>query len=129
MRSQRWAVLESFFPQGGTFSYEHTAHESGGDRRGVRRFAGTGIRDLVFRGPLENVLAINYESQPIGLFAHQVMLRGTNWTRVSPTRFVPPGERASSPTFVEWRMEQGRWVIAAFGDESFPNGHTPRWCC
>ncbi len=30
----------------------------------------------------------------------------------------PTREPASSPTFVEWRREDGRWVVSAFGDES-----------
>jgi hypothetical protein len=32
---------------------------------------------------------------------------------------VPPGAPASSPVFVEWRREHGRWVISAFGDERY----------
>ncbi|HEX8829777.1 MAG TPA: hypothetical protein VF705_01340, partial [Longimicrobium sp.] len=32
-------------------------------------------------------------------------------------RFVPPGAPSGSPTFVEWRREDGRWVVAAIGDE------------
>lgn len=38
------------------------------------------------------------------------------WRRVGPTRFVPPGEPAGSPVFVEWRREDGRWVIARYGE-------------
>ena len=49
------------------------------------------------------------------------------WRRVRGTRFVPPGEPASSPVFVEWRREDGRWVVSSFGDASgyaapFPDG-------
>jgi hypothetical protein len=122
-------ALPTFFPRTGTFTYYHTAHESTGDRPGVWRFAGAEAGSVLRRRPLSGVFSINVEAQPIGLFAHQVMHRGTKWRRVSPTRFVPPGAPASSPTFVEWRQENGTWVIAAFGDESFPNGQTPAWCC
>ncbi len=38
------------------------------------------------------------------------------WCRVGGTRFVPPGQPASSPYWVEWRREDGRWVISAFGE-------------
>jgi hypothetical protein len=72
---------------------------------------------------------IQVESQPIGLFAHQVMHRGTGWRRVRGNRFVPPGASASSAIFVEWRREGDRWVVSAFGDETFPSGKTPPWCC
>lgn len=40
---------------------------------------------------------------------------GTRWRRVAGNRFVPPGESARSPMFVQWRREDGRWVISAFG--------------
>jgi hypothetical protein len=40
---------------------------------------------------------------------------GTRWRRVGGNRFVPPGESARSPMFVQWRREDGRWVVSAFG--------------
>jgi hypothetical protein len=40
---------------------------------------------------------------------------GTRWRRVAGNRFVPPGESARSPMFVQWRREDGRWVVSAFG--------------
>ena len=40
----------------------------------------------------------------------------SGWRRVGASRFVPPGEADASPTFVEWRREDGRWVVASFGD-------------
>ncbi|MBW3569923.1 MAG: hypothetical protein KY467_02340 [Gemmatimonadetes bacterium] len=39
------------------------------------------------------------------------------WRRVPGNRFVPPGASARSAVFVEWRRENGRWVLSAFGDE------------
>ncbi|HEU4561111.1 MAG TPA: hypothetical protein VFS20_24885 [Longimicrobium sp.] len=41
------------------------------------------------------------------------------WRRVGRTRFVPPGQPASSPVFVEWRHEDGRWVISSYGEQRF----------
>jgi hypothetical protein len=38
---------------------------------------------------------------------------------VRGNRFVPPGEPATAPVFVEWRREDGQWVVSAFGDEGF----------
>ncbi|HEX9939091.1 MAG TPA: hypothetical protein VGB15_18255 [Longimicrobium sp.] len=72
---------------------------------------------------------LQFESQPVGLLVHQVLCRGVAWRPVSPTRFVPPGAGASSPTFVEWRREGGRWVIAAFGEETFARDPLPEWVC
>ena len=37
---------------------------------------------------------------------------GEMWSRAGGAKFVPPGSDASSPTFVRWRKEAGRWVIA-----------------
>jgi hypothetical protein len=39
------------------------------------------------------------------------------WRRVRGTRFVPPDASAASPVFVEWRRDEGRWVVSAFGEE------------
>lgn len=36
---------------------------------------------------------------------------------MGPRRFVPPGASARSATFVQWRRENGRWVIDSFGNE------------
>lgn len=41
------------------------------------------------------------------------------WRRVRGNRFVPPGAPDRSPVFVEWRRENGEWVISAFGDERY----------
>jgi hypothetical protein len=67
------------------------------------------------------------QAQTIGLFAHQVMMRGVEWRRVSGTRFVPPGETAASAIFVEWRREGSKWVVSSFGDESFSRLPLPPW--
>jgi len=37
---------------------------------------------------------------------------GQMWPRTGTATFVPPGSDASSLTFVKWRKENGRWVIA-----------------
>lgn len=58
-------------------------------------------------GPIETVLSMRIEGD------------GTRWRRVAGNRFVPPGESARSPTFVQWRREDGRWVVSAFGDATY----------
>jgi hypothetical protein len=52
-----------------------------------------------------------------GLLTARVAYSPRGWRRVRGNRFVPPGEPARSPIFVEWRREGERWVISVFGDE------------
>lgn len=122
--------IRSFFPQDGDWTYVHTAHPRDGDRRAVWRFPGGETRRAIdHAGPIPHVFSINYHGQPIGLLVHQVMLRGVEWRRVAGNRYVPPGASSRSPTFIEWRREGVSWVVSAIGDESFPSGDLPSWCC
>lgn len=132
LEAVRHGVADStavFFPSSGDLSYVHTSHRADVDRPGVWRFSVADAQQAIRRGPLYRVFSINYHRQPIGLFAHQVMNRGTEWRRVRGNRYVPPGASASSAVFVEWRREGDAWVVSSFGDESFPNGRLPAWCC
>jgi hypothetical protein len=56
----------------------------------------------------------------MGPYGDDLLMRteadGTRWRRITGNRFVPPGESARSPMFVQWRREDGRWVVSAFGD-------------
>lgn len=123
-------TVATLFPRTGDWTYLHTTYLERGRHVGVRRFrGGEALQAIRARGPLWEPFTIQYEGQPIGLFAHQVMLRGTAWRRVRGTRFVPPGAPASSGIFVEWRHEEGEWVVSAFGDESFKGRPLPAWCC
>lgn len=120
-----------FLPRTGLFSYHLTTHSPGRSTTGTWRFSAAGLEEAArVTGPLFEVLDIDYEGQPIGRLAHQVMHRGTAWRRVYGNRFVPPGAPASSPVFVEWRRERGTWVVSAIGDEAFTDGvPLPEWCC
>lgn len=119
-------ILE-FFPGKGDFTYVHTAHQISGDHRRVWRFPAEQTGDAIAKGPLWESFASQVENQTVGLFAHQITMRGVKWHRVSGTRFVPPGETASSPIFVEWRREGSKWVVSSFGDESFSRLPLPPW--
>jgi hypothetical protein len=55
-------------------------------------------------GPVEGSLQMHVADHPSG------------WRRVGGNRFVPPGAGARSPVFVQWRREDGEWVVAAFGE-------------
>ncbi|HEX8431943.1 MAG TPA: hypothetical protein VF625_11665 [Longimicrobium sp.] len=122
--------LQAFFPQHGDWTYVHTAHRADGDQRGIWRIpAAETPSALGLSGPLRPIFMIQFEAQPIGLLAHQVTLRGGEWRRVAGNRFVPPTASARSPAFIEWRREGDSWVVSAIGDESFPSGDVPSWCC
>ena len=49
----------------------------------------------------------------------RIEVDGTRWRRVAGNRFVPPGKSARSPMFVQWRREDGRWVVSAFGHATY----------
>jgi hypothetical protein len=53
----------------------------------------------------------------------QVMINPRDWRREQGDRFVPRDTSLSAAAFVRWRVEDGRWVIAALGDETIYPGH------
>jgi hypothetical protein len=121
--------IAPFFPRSGEFEYQFTEITDSTAQTRKRRFSGVDALHEISEGALWNSFDIQYEAQPIGLFAHQVMLRGTEWRQVGQTRFVPPGESASAAIFVEWRREGSRWVVSSFGDQRFVTRNPPPWCC
>ena len=123
------AGVAAFFARTGEVAYVHARHERDGDRVARWRFPAADVPKAIERGPLSPSFYAQVERQPIGLFAHQLAVRGARWRWAGGTRFVPPGARASSPIFVEWRREDGQWVVSAFGDEVFNSGALPPWCC
>jgi hypothetical protein len=130
--------LPEYFPASGDWRWVHTTHRAGGTRVTAWRFpAAETQRAIEHPGPLWASFHIQPEGQPIGLFLHQLMTRGSSgdgvrairWRRVGGTRFVPAGDPDGSGLFVEWRREGDRWIVAALGDERYDGGPLPRWCC
>lgn len=119
--------LAAYFPRRGDWTWYHTVHQDGApDRLGVWRFPAAATRDAVRTcGPAWESFEFQPEGQPLGVLSSQVLDHGTRWRRVSGTRFVPPGAAAGGPVFVEWRREDGTWVVSAFGDESFRSRPLP----
>ncbi|HYJ79621.1 MAG TPA: hypothetical protein VEW03_08485 [Longimicrobiaceae bacterium] len=113
----------AFFPRHGDWTWMQTLVDPPAVRGvGSWRFPGTETRKAMQPGgPLCNSLAWSggdfgpWE----GALVMQVMVHPGGWRRVTPTRFVPPGASSRSPTFVEWRREDDRWVVSALGDEGF----------
>lgn len=120
----------AFFPRSGHVTHVETHHDSAGARVGVWRLPASQARESPREGYFSDLLGISYEGESVGSFAHQVMMRGTGWRRARGTRFVPAGAADTSALFVEWRREDGAWVVSTIGDESFGGGAPlPRWCC
>lgn len=121
--------LIEFFPRAGSVTYRHTVYSASAPTTTEQTFFAGDI-PAALNGPLSRVFTFQAERQIVGLFAHQLTLRGSRWSYVGDDRFVPPGADRSAVIFVEWRLENGRWVISSVGDEEFKTGALlPAWCC
>lgn len=120
--------LAAYFPRRGDWTWVQTLRDDGGgpDRTGIWRFpAAETQRAISDDGPVCDSFEGGGHSGPwegrLGMYSR---LHAGRWRRVRGNRFVPPGADASSRWFVEWRREDGQWVVSAFGDEDFL--YTPR---
>lgn len=113
--------VAAFFPRRGDWTWVHTRRPfdaPGPPRVSTWRFGGAETpRAIGDGGP---VCESFDESGGVGPYEERLGMqtrahRGP-WRRVRGTRFVPAGEPAASPVFVEWRREDGAWVVSAFGD-------------
>ena len=113
--------LAAFFPRRGDWTWVQTLRdERGGRRTGIWRFPGKEtLRAIGEGGPVcDSFNSSGGEVGPVEWrLGMQALMRGGPWRRVRGNRFVPAGASARSPVFVEWRREDGRWVVSAFGDE------------
>jgi hypothetical protein len=119
--------IAGFFPSRGVWDLVETPDKvAPGARVGRRRF-----------GPEHTLKAIR-EGGPLcgsfggvrgdvaareGVLVGQVQTNKGRWVHAGGNRFVPSGKGARSPIFLEWTREDGRWVIARVGEESW---HSPR---
>lgn len=110
-------TLAAFFSARGTFEWVVTTHGAAGSSTGRWRFATADLGRAKDAGPLCRSFYPGGDVIIRGTLMTRIQETEGPWRRVSPTRFVPRGASAGSPVFVEWRREDGRWVIAAFGDE------------
>jgi hypothetical protein len=121
--------LGAYFPRRGDWTWVQTLRDDGGgpERTGIWRFpAAETQRAIGADGPVcDSFHEGGGGSGPWeGRFGMYARFHEGRWRRVRGNRFVPPGAGASSRWFVEWRREDGQWVVSAFGDESFL--YTPR---
>lgn len=117
--------VAAFFPRRGDWAWVTTraARPPGQDGTGIWRFPGAETaRALAPGGPVCRSFAPGGgELGPAeGALRMHVGDHPSGWRRVRGNRFVPPGAGAGSPVFVQWRREEGAWVVAAFG-EAYPS--------
>jgi len=109
----------SFFPHEGEWTWVHTTANvpAGGDAVGIWRFRASETEGATLHcGPARDSFSGSMEGQAPGLTAEASNGEPT-FREVAPHWFVPPYQKGRYPTFVQWRKENGRWVIASFGDE------------
>ncbi|CAA9343442.1 MAG: hypothetical protein AVDCRST_MAG68-3172 [uncultured Gemmatimonadetes bacterium] len=118
--------VAAFFPRRGSWSWRQTVRSRRGDAVvavGTWRFSAADARRAIGeRGPLcESFEPMSGGAGPFeGRLGMQlsVGLPDRRWRRVGRNRFVPPDEPDHSRIFVQWRREEGRWLISSFGDET-----------
>ncbi|WP_420124877.1 hypothetical protein [Longimicrobium sp.] len=115
--------LAVFFPRRGDWTWVQTARDDnrGGvvKRIGVWRFSGAETPRVIGEdGPAcSSFDVLRGGLGPFeGRFGMQARMNRGPWRRVRGTRFVPAGTSDDSPVIVEWRREDGVWVVSAFGD-------------
>lgn len=113
--------VRGYFPTRGEWTWMVTTHYRGApDRVGVWRFPVAQTDSAIESGgPLCDSFHSGDSAMLGTLIAPGVDMRGSDgWRRVRGTRFVPNGA-AGPEVFVEWRREDGRWVISSFGGEGW----------
>lgn len=125
-------LFAPFFPRAGEWTRMVTFHRfTGNDSVAIERYRTAELARLLEPGaPLCGMFdAGTGDVGPvIDEDGYGSLFEPGEWTRVRGNRFVAPGRPADSPVFVEWKMEDGRWVISSIGDyweEGPPDGDRP----
>jgi len=114
------ADLAGWFPRRGDWTWVVTRYPLGHapGHAGLRRFAAAQtLSALEPGGPSCDSFGAEGSMVLGALVTYTQDELGSTWRQVGATRFVPPGDPPDSPVFVQWRREDGRWVIDAYGDE------------
>lgn len=121
--------LVAYFPRRGDWTRVQTigvwrGRTRVGQRMGVWRFPGAETARVIGAdGPACGSFDTNVGGVGPweGLLGMQTLMNRQPWRLVRGSRFVPRGESAESPVFVEWRREDGAWVVSAYGEEGIPD--------
>lgn len=121
--------IAAFFPRSGDFTWVVTTHYEDRDVVGTWRFPAADFA-AAYGDPLNDMLDGHVEGNRVGSLSHQIQIRRPRWRRAPGNRFVPADEPDSSPIYVQWRGEEGRWVVSVIGDEAYSgDAPLPSWCC
>lgn len=120
-------AVRGYFPRRGDWTWISTEHGPGFPRREGRwRFPGAETLRAIWNGApvCESLRQAGGEYGPqAGTLADALMEHGSAWRHVRGTRFAPRASSRRRYTYVEWRREDGRWVIATLADEVFLYRH------
>ncbi|HEU4561110.1 MAG TPA: hypothetical protein VFS20_24880, partial [Longimicrobium sp.] len=109
--------LAGYFPARGEWEWvQTTRYPDGTMRRNVHRFPAAQTGQAIEPGGPVCHMFHSGDAVVEGTVISSGRGEG-RWRRVGATRYVPPGMTARSPIFVEWRRENGRWVVAAVGED------------
>ncbi|HEX8395727.1 MAG TPA: hypothetical protein VF665_25465 [Longimicrobium sp.] len=134
LRSEGGPLPESFFPSRGDWTWVETVHDASGTRVSVWRFPALETEAAMLGcGPVRRSFLYNPQRQPLGSLTTWALRHPRPWLLAGPNRFAPGGlwpdgpngEPVAPAAFVEWRLEDGQWVISSFGDERFPAPQPP----
>lgn len=111
--------VATFFPRRGEWTWTLTVHRGvRGDSVVVRRFTAAQTLETIRDGGIAcESFTPRFEVRTIGPLIDRIFRDDRPWRRTGKTRFVPRNASARSPVFVDWRWEDGRWVIGGYGDE------------
>jgi hypothetical protein len=111
--------VEDYFPRRGAWTWILTTRYASGRTTVERRlFSGSEtLAAMEHPGPLCETFARGGDMASVENLMHHLRVNPLPWRLVDGRRFVPPGASPRSATFVEWRREDGRWVVSAVGEE------------
>jgi hypothetical protein len=109
--------VAGFFPATGTWSWVQRFPDQPG-RWGVREFSAMHtLAAISDGGPVcDSFQGPTPEGWPVHPTLAAAAADPRSWRRATAMRFVPRGQPATSPVFVQWRRENGRWVVSSIGD-------------
>ena len=115
------ANLTPFLPREGSWTWVATQrYDHRPDVVGRWRFDAAELATATgFDGPLCETFSLGGDAMVVGTLMHTIRVSDRRWRRVPGDRFVPADRGHGSRVFVQWRREDGRWVVSEVGDERF----------
>ena len=109
-----------FFPRRGDWTWVHTTeYDVGRKIAGVWRFRGADAARVMGRGGPMCAQVDDTSASALSQELVAVMSGSTPWRRARGLRFVPPDMGARAPLFVQWRREDGAWVVDGIGSVAY----------